>query len=81
VLVATVIMAAVVFCFVQDRATADGARQYADIQRAAAEGRRHPVTVDEIMGPAVRRSVVQASFWAAAVMVAGAAVAWVIGDS
>jgi hypothetical protein len=75
-----VVLAAVVFSIVQDRLTAAGARQYVDLQRAAAEGRRSPVTVDEIMKPAVRRSVAQASLWSAVVMVAGAAVAFAIRD-
>ena len=70
--------AAVVFCIVQDRVTADGARQYGEIQRAAAAGRGSPVSVDEIMRPAVRRSVESASLWSAAVLGAGVAAAAVL---
>ena len=66
--------ATVVFCVVQDRVTADGARQYVDLQRAAAAGQGSPVTLDEIMRPAVRRSVQQAMAWSLGVMLAG--VAW-----
>ena len=75
VLMIAAILAAVVFCVVQDRVTAAGARQYVELQRAAAEGRRPAVTIDEIMRPAVRRSVAQASAWSAVVMVAGAVTA------
>jgi hypothetical protein len=80
ILAIAVILAAVVFCIVQDRLTAAGARQYADLQRAAAQGRRSPVTVDEIMKPAVRQSVAQASFWSAVVVVAGVALALAVRD-
>jgi hypothetical protein len=63
--------ATVVFCVVQDRVTADGARQYVERQRAAAAGRASPVTLEEIMGPAVRRSVQQAMAWSLGVMLVG----------
>ena len=55
-----------VFCGVQDRVTAAGARQYADRSRAALAGRGPAVTIDEIMRPAVRRSVGQALLWGGA---------------
>jgi hypothetical protein len=80
ILVIAAILAAVVFCIVQDRVTAAGARQYVELQRVAAAGGRHPVTVEEIMRPAVRRSVAEASAWSALVMVAGATVAFVVRD-
>lgn len=70
--------ATVVFCIVQDRVTADGARQYVELQRAAAAGRGHPVTLDEIMKPAVGRSVRQATAWSLVVVVAGVAAARVV---
>ena len=79
ILVIAIIMAAVVFCIVQDRVTATGARQYAELQRAAIEGKGDPVTIDQIMRPAVRRSVTQASVWSAVVMVAGAITAGMVG--
>ena len=79
ILVIAVILAAAVFCVVQDRVTAGGARQYAELQRAAIEGRGDPVTLDQIMRPAVRRSVTQASVWSAVVMVAGAITAGLVG--
>ena len=79
ILVIAALLAVVVFCVVQDRVTADGARQYVELQRAAAEGQRNPVTVDEIMRPAVRRSVAQASVWSAVVMGTGAITAGMVG--
>jgi hypothetical protein len=75
IVITAAILAVVVFCVVQDRVTAGGARQYVELQRAAAEGRGNPVTVDQVMGPAVRRSVTQASLWSAVVLFAGAATA------
>jgi hypothetical protein len=79
ILISAAILAVVVFCVVQDRVTADGARQYVELQRAAAEGQRNPVSIEEIMTPAVRRSVAQASVWSAVVMGAGAITAGMVG--
>ena len=79
ILVIAAILAVVVFSVVQDRVTAGGARQYAELQRAAIEGRGDRVTVDQVMRPAVRRSVTQASMWSAVVMVAGAIAAGMVG--
>ena len=70
--------AVVVFAVVQDRVTASGARQYVELQEAAAAGLGPPVTVDEIMCPAVRRSVEYASMWSAVVLGAGAVAAAVL---
>ena len=50
-------LAFAVFCIVQDRVTAAGARRYVALQRDALAGRGPAVTLDEIMGPTVRRSV------------------------
>lgn len=47
------------FCIVQDRVTADGARRYVALQREALAGGGAAVTVDEVMQPAVDRSVRQ----------------------
>lgn len=47
----------VTFCAVQDRVTAAGARRYVALQREAMAGERPPVTVDEVMTPAIRRSL------------------------
>ena len=75
VLMIALVVAFVVFCAVQDRITAGAARQYVDLQRAAAPGVGRPVTVDEVMRPGVRRSVERAALWSAAVMGAGAVAA------
>ncbi len=64
--VLTLLAALVVFCVVQDRITAAGAREYVRLQRAGA-----PVTVDDVMKPAVRRSVRQALLWSALVVGSG----------
>jgi len=78
VLVITAIVAFVVFAIVQDRVTAAGARRYVALQRDAIAGRGQSVTVDEIMRPAVERSVQQGLMWGGAVLVAGASVAGVV---
>jgi len=78
VLVITAIVAFVVFAIVQDRVTAAGARRYVALQRDAIAGRGQAVTVDEIMRPAVERSVQQGLMWGGAVLVAGASVAGVV---
>jgi hypothetical protein len=70
------VAAIVVFCVVQDRVTAAGARRYAALPRAALAGTGPPVTVDEVMSPSVRSSVRQGLLWSsgmAAVGLAGAA--------
>ena len=67
----TFIAALVVFAVVQDRVTAAGAREYVARQRAALSGRGAPVTIEEVMGPAVRRSVLTAAGWAGLVVVLG----------
>jgi hypothetical protein len=71
ILLAAFIAAAVVFCVVQDRVTAAGARQYVTMQRAALAGRGQPVTLDGVMRPAVQRSVRQAALWSGLVMAGG----------
>jgi hypothetical protein len=60
---------------VQDRVTAGGARQYVTLQRAAFSGRASPVTIDQVMGPAVDRSVRQGAAWGGGVLVVGLALA------
>ncbi len=63
----------VVFCAVQDRITASGARRYVALQREAIAGNGPLVTIEEVMGPAVDRSVRQASLYGGAVAAAGVA--------
>jgi hypothetical protein len=65
-----------VFCVVQDRVTAGGARRYVELQREALAGRRARVTIEEIMRPAIDRSVRDGLLAAGAVVLAGAIVAW-----
>ena len=64
-----------VFCVVQDRITAAGAERYVGQQREALAGRRAPVTIDEVMRPAVERSVRQGALWGGLVAGAGLALA------
>ena len=71
IMVTTAIAAFAVFCVVQDRVTAAGARRYVALQRAALAGRGQAVTIDEIMRPAREQSVQQGLLWGGAVMVAG----------
>jgi hypothetical protein len=71
VLLLTFAAALAVFCVVQDRVTAAGARQYVAQQRAAWAGQRRPVTIDEVVGPAVERSVRQAALWSGLILVFG----------
>ena len=63
----------VVFCGVQDRLTAAAARRYVTMQRQALDGNGPLVTIEEVMGPAVDRSVRQASLYGGAVAAAGVA--------
>jgi hypothetical protein len=72
--VASIAAALVVFLVVQDRITAAGARDYVERQRAAGAGQTPP-TIDEVMRPAVRRSVRTGAAWGAVVLAAGLAIA------
>ncbi len=63
--------AVVVFGVVQDRVTAAGAGRYVALKRAALAGQRPEVTVDEVMAPAIRRSVVRGVTWGGGVFAAG----------
>lgn len=67
----TLMAAVVVFCGVQDRITAAGARRYVTLQREAIAEGAPPVAIDGIMRPAVSRSVGQGLLWAGAVCAAG----------
>ena len=74
----TLAAAVAVFCIVQDRVTAAGARRYVALQRDALAGRRPLVSVDEIMRPAVDRSVRLGLLSSGAVAAAGAGAAVVL---
>jgi hypothetical protein len=67
----TLLAALVVFCGVQDRITAAGARRYAALQRDALADGGRAVTIDEVVAPAVSRSVRQGLMWAGAVCAVG----------
>ena len=71
ILLLTFAAALAVFAIVQDRVTAAGARQYVTQQNAALAGRGAPVTIDEVMQPAVRHSVRLGASWAAVVIAVG----------
>ena len=81
IVVATIVAALVVFCVVQDRVTAAGARRYVSAQRAALAARGPAVTIDEIMAPAIRGSVRQALFWSGLVLVSGCLLAAAVSSS
>jgi hypothetical protein len=76
-LVITAVAAFVAFCLVQDLVTAAGARRYVWIQQEAMAGHTHPVTVDEVMTPAIRASVRDGLLSAGAVVVIGSALVYV----
>ena len=75
ILLITVAAAMMTFSVVQDRVTAAGARRYVALQRDASAGRREPVTIDEVVKPAVRQSVHQGLIWSSVVLAAGVALA------
>lgn len=70
--------ALVVFAVVQDRLVASGAGRYVALQRAALAGAAPAVTIDEVMRPAVARSVRQGLRWSAMILAAGLGVAAVM---
>jgi hypothetical protein len=72
----TVLAALAVFCIVQDRMTAEGARRYVALQREALAGRGNRVTIDEIMRPAIERSVRLGLLAAGGVVMVGGLLAW-----
>ena len=72
-MIASVVAGFVVFLVIQDRITARGASEYVERQRAAAVGEMPAVTIDEVMQPAVRRSVRVGLFWGGVVLFAGLA--------
>ena len=74
----TLAAAIAVFCVVQDRVTAEGARRYVQLQRAAIEGGGPAVTIDDVMRPAIARSVRLALLASGAVTAAGAGAALVV---
>ena len=74
----TLASAFVVFCLVQDRVATKGADRYAALQREALAGRGAPVTVDQVMRPAVERSLRQGLIWGGVVLMTGLGAAAVL---
>lgn len=75
----TLAAAAIVFAYVQDRVTASGAREYVMRQGEAIERRSSSVAIDEVMEPAVDRSVWQGLKWGTIVLLVGLAAAAFVG--
>ena len=80
IVIVTALLALAVFAIVQDRVTAAGARRYVALQRDAIAGRGPAVTIDQIMRPAIQRSVQQGLLWGGGVLVLGLGVAGVVGS-
>ena len=78
ILIVTALAAMVVFAVVQDRVTAAGARRYVALQRDAIAGRGQPVTVEEVMRPAIQRSVHLGLLSGGIVLIVGVAAAGAI---
>lgn len=72
----TLLAAVVAFCVVQDRVMAAGARRYVAVQRQALAAGTAPVGVDQIVKPAVRRSVQLGFLSAGVVCLAGLGLAF-----
>jgi hypothetical protein len=71
--VATLAAALIVFLAVQDHEIGAGAGRYVAAERAALSGHGPAVSVDEMMGPAVRDSVRRGLLWSAVVGAVGLA--------
>jgi hypothetical protein len=67
----TLALALLVFCGVQDRVTAAGARRYVSLQRDALSSGGPRVTFASVMRPAIRDSVQRGLLWAAMTAVVG----------
>jgi ABC-type Fe3+ transport system permease subunit len=76
----TFVAAFAVFCVVQDRITAGGARRFG-VEAMAAIARHDRISVDAVMRPAIRRSVRLGLAAAAAVLVVGLGAAAVVARS
>jgi hypothetical protein len=71
----SLLTAVVVFAIVQDRVTADGARRFVTLQRSALASGRSPVAIEDVMRPAIRRSVEQGALWGGLALLVGAGAA------
>jgi hypothetical protein len=78
ILLASSAAAIVVFCVIQDRITARGARQYVTLQQESIASGSAAVAIDDIMTPAVRRGVREGAMSAGGVLAVGAAAAGLV---
>ncbi len=67
----TFVVAVAVFAVVQDRVTAAGAREYVRLQSAAEQGAGVPVTIDQVVAPAVAAATRQGFTSSGGVMAIG----------
>ncbi|MBI2828655.1 MAG: hypothetical protein HYX77_05225 [Acidobacteria bacterium] len=79
IVLVSVVAALAVFLVVQNRVTAAGARRYVTLQRSAIAPAPR-VTIDEVMRPAIDRSVRQGALWGGAVLLAGLGTAAVVSS-
>lgn len=75
VVVFTLLAAFAVFCVVQDRVTAAGARRYVSLHEAPGGS---ALTIEDVMRPAIRESVHEALLWSGVVAAAGLGAAIVV---
>jgi hypothetical protein len=75
IVVLTAVVTVLTFAVVQDRVTAAGARRYVALQRETVTRDAPPVSIDEVVRPAVQRSVTQGLLWSGGVLAGGLAMA------
>jgi hypothetical protein len=76
---ASLLIGFAVFCVVQDRVTAAGARRYVALQQDAAAAGRAPVPVEAVMAPAIAESRRAGLMWGGGVVLVGLAAAAIAG--
>lgn len=76
---ASLLIGFAVFCFVQDRVTAAGARRYVALQQEAVAAGRAPVPVETVMAPAIAESRRSGLLWGGGVALVGLAAAAIAG--
>ena len=72
-MVLTCIAAVAVFAVIQDRITVSGVGRYIATYQESVAAKRPPSTIDDVMRPAVARSVRQGALWSGATLIAGVA--------
>ena len=72
-IVLTCIAALAVFAVIQDRITGSGVGQYVAKYHEAVAAKRTPLTIDDVMRPAVAHGVRQGTLWSGATLIAGVA--------